>query len=426
MPLTSFRTSIALAILIVSFVGAGQADDYILHEFEKIPLTQKYYSEGAAFGDFNHDGQQDAVYGPFWYEAPGFKTRHRFYDGKEFPNDKGYSDNFFSFSYDFNGDGWADILTLGFPSRQAYWYANPKNGDGGWKRSLAFPGVDNESPTFGDITGDGQPEIVCSTKRRLGYATFDPDAPTEPWTFHPISDLGPWAPFTHGLGLGDVNDDGRSDMLTAHGWLEQPESLDGDPLWTPHVFHFGPGGSQMFAYDVDGDGDNDVITALQAHAWGLSWFEHVKTDDGSITFKPRPIMGGKPEQNAYGVAFSQPHAVNLVDVDGDGLKDILTGKCYWAHNGHDPGARDPAVLYYFRLTRGEKGVSFIPHKIDDDSGVGRQVEAGDFNGDNLTDVIVGNKKGAFVFRHTTRKVNKAEWQQAQPKLYDPATAVKKP
>ncbi|MCA9112695.1 MAG: VCBS repeat-containing protein, partial [Planctomycetaceae bacterium] len=321
------------------FVSAGADTDASL--FDRIQISDEYFAEGAGTGDFNHDGQLDVVCGPFWWEGPDFEVKHPFYDGHAFPNDSGYSDNFFSYGYDINGDGWSDVLRLGFPGTPAYWYENPQGKDGDWTRHEAIAAVDNESPEFTDINGDNRPDIICSMAGRLGYATFEPEASTSTWTFHSISDPGPWQRFTHGLGVGDVNGDGRSDMLTSTGWYEQPESLDDDPLWEPHPYNFCPGGSQMFAYDFDGDGDNDVVTSMQAHAWGLSWFENVVGENGTIDFKPHLIMGEKPEENADGVAFSQLHALALHDMDGDGLKDLVTGKCYWAHNGHDPGARDP-------------------------------------------------------------------------------------
>ena len=131
-----------------------------------------------------------------------------------------------------------------------------------------------------------------------------------------------------------------------------PQSLDGDPEWVKHPFNFGSGGAQMYAYDVNGDGKNDVITSLEAHGYGLAWFEQIKDDKGEISFKQHLIMGKLPQDNKYGVKFSQPHAVDLVDMNGDGLKDIVTGKRWWAHAGGDPEVNNPAVLYWFELNAG--------------------------------------------------------------------------
>ena len=175
----------------------------------------------------------------------------------------------------------------------------------------------------------------------------------------------------------------------------------------------------MYAYDVNGDGLNDVITSLDAHGWGLSWFEQVRQfgDSGEkITFKEHIIMSKQEENtdNPYGVQFSQLHAVELVDIDGDGLKDILTGKTYRAHDFGDEGARQDPVIYYFRLTRQDGQVEYIPHQIDDQAGIGRQLVSGDLNGDGLIDFVVGNKNGAFAFTQKVRNVDQEEWGKAQP------------
>jgi len=423
-----------LGTLIVAQAAYGA--DHLLHQFEKVQLTDRFWSEGATFGDFNHDGNQDVASGPYWWEGPAFAARHTYY-----PDHRGwqqkqkvgstqtvqgyegalgtkntYSDNFFAFSHDFNGDGWDDILILGFPGAESSWYENPQGKDGYWVRHVILDVTDNESPTFTDLTGDGKPEIVCSSGGYYGYASPDWDHPEKAWTFHPVTAKGPWQRFTHGMGVGDVNGDGRMDMMAKEGWWEQPTSLGGDPEWAFHPVAFSPGGgAQMYAYDVDGDGDNDVITSLAAHGYGLAWYEHIPTPEG-ITFKAHTFMNKEDHENRYGVHFSQLHAIDLIDMNGDGLKDIVTGKRFWAHgpNG-DAEPNAPAVLYWFELSRSKEGVDFVPHLIDEDSGIGTQVMAQDIDQDGYPEIVVGNKKGTFVHRHGVEKVDRDAWLKAQPK-----------
>jgi hypothetical protein len=430
--------SIALAgVLSASlFPLSTLAADYTVHTWKKIQLSDQFWSEGATIGDFNKDGKMDVVSGPYWWEGPDFKARHEYYPATRtfklgkisqipVPGFEGalganntYSDNFFAFTFDFNKDGWDDILIYGFPGLDASWYENPqgkKNAAGSthWKRHKVYGNVDNESPQWGDITGDGKPEIVSNSGGTFGYAEPDWSDTTKPWTWRAVTPKVGYQRFTHGMGFGDVNGDGKADMLEAKAWWEQTASGE----WTKHAANFGEGGAQMYAYDVNGDGLNDVITSIAAHGYGLAWFEQ-KRDGDKISFTENRFVGKTAKDNKYGVVFSQLHAVDLVDMDGDGLKDIVTGKRFWAHGAH--GDADPAgaaVVYWFKLVRNaDKSVDWIPYLIDNDSGVGTQVVAADVNGDGLHDVIVGNKKGTFVNVHGTKKVSKEEWEKAQPKV----------
>lgn len=154
----------------------------------------------------------------------------------------------------------------------------------------------------------------------------------------------------------------------------------------------------MLVDDVDGDGDADVISSLHAHEWGLAWFEQ-HGERKSPDFHEHLIMGNREDEKKFGVAFSQPHALALADIDGDGLKDIVTGKRMWAHGPDgdvEPNA-DP-VLYWLQLNRDKSGKpSYVPHLIDKQSGVGVQVRALDVNGDKRCDILTVSKLGTFVF-----------------------------
>ena len=82
--------------------------------------------------------------------------------------------------------------------------------------------------------------------------------------------------YAHGLGFGDINGDGRNDIIQSKGWWRL-ESIDGDPLWIHHTWPFELDGAQMLVYDVDGDEDNDIVTAIASHGYGIAWLEHTKT-----------------------------------------------------------------------------------------------------------------------------------------------------
>lgn len=387
-----------------------------LDSFSPQKITDEYYSEGAGSGDIDQDGHNDFVYGPHWYAGPSFETKFEIYPAAP-QNREGYADHFFAWVYDFNNDGWQDVLTVGFPGTPAYVYQNPgkPRTSAVWPKKQVLDWVSNESPQWLQLVGDDRPELVLTRDGFFGYAEVDWDRPFEPWKFTAISGQEADRRFGHGLGVGDINGDGRMDVIHANGWLEQPSTLSSSKPWIAHQEPFtnAYGGAEMFAYDVDGDGDSDVISSLAAHDFGLAWFEQVH-EEGTARFVRHSIIGSKPSDNRYGVVFSELHSVQLVDIDGDGLKDIVTGKTFYSHHKASPMWNAGAVVYWFQLVRKEGSIDWVPHQIAADCGIGRQIGLADLNKDGLIDITVGGMKGASVLFHTRKKCSSEEWLASQP------------
>jgi len=367
--------------------------------FRMQQLSDFFYSWGATAGDINHDGIPDVIAGPFYFLGPNFTERREFTAARSYSPSNNFPEGHNYFAYDFTGDGWADIICV--YSRPIYLFVNPKGEPRRWDRYNVVPNATSEVEVFRDIDGDGKPEILfAGPNATMAYAKPDLANPTGLWKVHTISEPGLGLP--HGMGVGDINGDGKMDIVNSRGWWEQPASGAGEGLWKFHPTQFGNGGAEMGVYDVNGDGLNDVVTAVAAHGWGLAWFEQKRDAQGNISFVRHDIMGDLSTKNAGGVTFSEPHAAAFADMDGDGVPDMIVGKRLYSHlESHlDPDPDGPAVLYWYRTVRNPKaegGAEFVPELIHNRSGVGSQFVVADLNGDGAPDIVVSCAKGTFVF-----------------------------
>lgn len=376
--------SYLMFLLMVQFFFAQQNKEVIKNVvsplvFEKVEIASESYESVGVF-DVDNDSILDIVSGAYWYEGPHFQNRHYIGSAKRYGE---YYDDFSTIPLDVNGDGYLDFVTGGWFGKELIWKENPMDGSEWKEHVIAKPG-NVETARSWDIDGDGVVEIIPNTPNdSLVVYRLILDGTgkgTGKFIAHAIT-----GKHGHGLGFGDINGDGRVDVLVHNGWLEAPENFFGEEWEFHQEFELGTASVPMIVTDVNKDGLADLIVG-QGHDYGLDWYEQVKG---------KPSKWIKHQIDPFN---SQYHTMLWEDMDQDGQEELVTGKRYRAHNGKDPGGMDAAGLYYFKWTGdgfSKQVIDYGPYGIGKGTGVFFTII--DINTSGKKDIVVAGKDGLSIY-----------------------------
>ena len=383
--------------LVGLFTSAVLAADAIPPERVKFVTHRvgNFRSEACCVADFNNDGKPDILAGPNLYLAPDFKPQKiRTLDGSVDEAGKGYYDDFMNAAMDVDGDGWLDLITCCWFSQSSNWYRNPGAAGGEWEKHLIDKSTNHETGGLYDIEGKGKSQVLFPYIAATVWIELTKTADGKPnWIKHVVSEKG----MDFGVGVADLNGDGRPDVIRPNAWFEAPADIR-TGTWIEHPLGLGtkegkPGHTpQILAYDVNADGLLDIITS-SAHGYGIFWYEQVR-NGSEITWK----------QHTIDDTWTQAHSLVLADIDGDGAPELISGKRFMAHNGSDPDETGPLGVYWYKLQRGPNP-KWTKNVISYNEGIGSAFDIGavDMNGDGKIDIVVTGKWGGPVWFENVSK-----------------------
>ncbi len=350
------------------------------------------HAEGVAVIDMNGDGRPDITSGAYWYENPGPAggpwKRHKFRQiappvpgatAKAQQQNKAFWTEFVAdngeFAIDVNKDGAPDLVTSSWQNDGIWWFENPKKTGAMWTPHFICHSVTTEGMVEADVLGDGKPNILAAHYGRKGliWVNFSGTSPVVHHVGGPEQD-------GHGVGVADIDGDGKPDIMSPFGWFKNIDAAKNQWEWHPE-WKLGETGFPIIGYDVNQDGKMDLIYG-HGHEYGLYWLEQT-TQNGKRAWR----------QHLIDDSFSQVHALKMADIDGDGKPELIAGKRYRGHNGHDIGSYEPLCIYYYKIDRAKASFDRFTVSYNGTAEAGTQFVVTDIDGDGDQDIIVAGKTG---------------------------------
>ncbi len=254
---------------------------------------------------------------------------------------------------DLDGDGDLDVVSASYFDDRIAWYENLGNGDFSAQKVLTDEAEGAADVHAADLDGDGDLDVLIASSGTLAWYANSGDGDFEERALSTGSFGTPIAVDTADLD-GDADEDIVGAVFSAGSAVVWHENLGEGVFAEPRLVDAGvqDAARRVLAVDVDGDGDEDVLSAF-VNSPGVGWHETI----GGQRFLGRRAIGSARRGNLD---------IHASDVDDDGDYDVVAS---WSGVGSGQGA----IAWYENGTRHCSQVAELVLRSSN-SGLGPTVE----------------------------------------------------